>query len=445
MGDFSCVPRSLAALLGNEDALCPVWMKKLELMLSWRDMGRTECKGATFTDMIKPDKAVWIKEGAVSDGTIKYLLHELSPLKLVSVTKNAREVTAFLNKQFAVTAPGEMHAVGLVTGWPQSSFEGRAKKAKKKGEFKSKEEEDVYSIQQVAGDPTRVHVTWAPSKIRTKQPIADVEHLITESNKPVFESGAEVVLEDDVFELSAEQAAQNKQRYLKDTQNAKSGKNKRDVFTKMKKKDAANAYTMHTVPAYFEMNLCRDPMAKTPDSEKWAAGGTDLKEGIWKVLQKNKNSTKVYQLLQKESIATALQRFRDPGPRLETSITAYSSKSGLSSSSDEGLNPQRFRYTGPRLETSSTASSDEVLKLASAPAQESAPADGELLNFQLDLFQKSAQLPYDHDKQAAALRTMSLLRQKEFDAALSVPVRPAKHSRSESEAEIPTRQLRSRK
>ena len=425
MGDFSCVPRSLAALLGHEDALCPVWMVKLDLMLSWRDMGRTECKGATYTDMIKPDKAVWIKEGAVSDVTIRYVLHELSPLKLEPVTKNAREVTTFLSKQFAVTAPGEMPAVGLVCGWPQSSFEGRAKKAKKRGEFKSKEEDDVYSIQRMAGDPTQVHVTWAPSKIRTNQPIGDVEHLITESIKPVFESGVEVVLEDDDFEPSAEQAAQKKQRSTKDTQNAKSGKNKREVLTKMKKKDASAAYTMHTIPAYFEANLCRDPMVKTPDGRTWAAGGTDLQEGIWKVLQKNKNSTKVYQLIQKESIASAPQRFRDPGPRLVTSSTASFSSS--SSSSGSGL---------------SSSSSDEVLNLGLDIALFKSD---QLLNHQLDLCKESAELPYDHNKQAAALKTMFLLRNKEREATLPVPVRPAKRARSESDAEIPTRQLRSRK
>ena len=421
MGDFSCMQRSLAALLGHEDALCPVWMSKLDLMMSWRDMGRTERKGATYTDMIKPDRAVWIKKGAVSGVTIKYLLDELSPLKLEQVTKNAREVTTFLSKKFAVTAPGEMPSVGLVCGWPQSSFEGRAKKAKKRGEFDSKEEWDVYSIQQVAGDPTRVHVTWAPSKIRTKEPIKNVEHLITESTKPVFESGAEVVLEDDDLELSAEQAVQKKQRSAEDKKNAKSGEHSREVLSKMKKKDAAN-YTMHIIPAYFGANLCRDPMVKTKDGETWAAGGTDLQEGIWKVLQKNKDSTKVYQLLQKESTASAPQRFRDPGPRLVTSSTASFSSS--SSSSGSGLDdsnflmaPQRFQDPSPRLVSSSTASS----------SSSSSSSDDEV----------------------AALHTMPLLQDKERDATLPVPVRPAKREppakrvRPESDAEL--RQSRSRK
>jgi hypothetical protein len=69
----------------------------------------------------------------------------------------------------------------------------------------------------------------------------------------------------------------------------------------------------------------------------------------------------------------------------------------------------------------------------------------QLLNHQLDLCKESAELPYDHNKQAAALKTMFLLRNKEREATLPVPVRPAKRARSESDAEIPTRQLRSRK
>jgi hypothetical protein len=444
MGDFSCMQRSLAALLGHEDALCSVWLEKLDLMISWRDMGRTECKGATYTDMIKPGKAAWIKTGAVSEVTIKYLLHELSPLKLEQVTKNARDVTTFLSQKFAVTAPGEMPSIGLVCGWPQSAFKGRAKKAKNKNEFKQKEEEDVYSFQRIAGDSTRVHVTWAPSKKRTKEPIINVEHLITESSKRVFESGAEVVLEDDSdLELTAEQAAQNKQRCIDAKKDAKSGKHKREVLSRMKMKDAS--YTMHIIPAYFDTNLCRDPMIKTQDGETWAAGGTDLQEGIWKVLQKNKDSTKVYRLLQKDSMA-APQRFRDPGPRLVTSSTASFSSS--SSSSGSGL--ERFQDLGPRLVSSGTASSSS----SSSSSDESAQLPNDkLLNFQLDMFEQSAQLPFVHNKQVAALHTMSLLREKERDATLPVPVSPAKRARPAKRAcparpeadAIPLRQLRSRK
>jgi hypothetical protein len=158
-----------------------------------------------------------------------------------------------------------MPSIGLVCGWPQSAFKGRAKKAKNKNEFKQKEEEDVYSFQRIAGDSTRVHVTWAPSKKRTKEPIINVEHLITESSKPVFQSGAEVVLEDDSdLELTAEQAAQNKQRCIDAKKDAKSGKHKREVLSRMKMKDAS--YTMHIIPAYFDTNLCRDPMIKTQDA-----------------------------------------------------------------------------------------------------------------------------------------------------------------------------------
>jgi hypothetical protein len=52
-GDFGCIWRGIAALLGHPEALCFVWLQKIDRMLNWRMMGKKGCK---YNNPNKPNK-----------------------------------------------------------------------------------------------------------------------------------------------------------------------------------------------------------------------------------------------------------------------------------------------------------------------------------------------------------------------------------------------------
>ena len=54
-GDFGCIWRGIAALLGHPEALCLVWLQKIDRMLNWRKMGKKGCKYNNSNNPNKPN------------------------------------------------------------------------------------------------------------------------------------------------------------------------------------------------------------------------------------------------------------------------------------------------------------------------------------------------------------------------------------------------------
>ena len=349
-GDYGCMWKGIAALLGHEDALSFTWLKVIESNLLWRDMARTGCKGPTYTDMMNPVQARWYLDGCVGMETIMFVLKELSPLRLVQVTKNDKTVKAYLQRNF--DAPDGIPTVGLIVGWPAhgTKFVKRAQVAKQQKLFVPDAPEGVYSIQRIPESDDLVRVTWDPGRTTTEEPRHNLAHIIATCST-LFNSGAEVIVDDaddDNEHEDGELARAAKVR-------VKRMKHARSVFAQMKLDDAHKPLTMHAIPAWFTLDLCRDPMATTSNK------GVSIKNGgIWTFLQDNKNSTKVYELqdASKPGQVRRPHRFQDPGPRIPTLPLPLSSSSTASSSSSSL--PVQTKRERPKSESKDDDADDDV-------------------------------------------------------------------------------------